>query len=628
MKKLLLLGLMLAALSAGRAGIEWNTPSNVNSGSGYEVRTALNEAGMSYTWLDLYKNNAWVGHAEGWDNPTYLSYGSTDFGNQTINYHASAAMDHWYVGLLYDSSDFAVTVTVPNSPPTIAWVVNPNQAPVGETFNIQARANDADGNLASISVFRDGVPFALDGANGSEGYSNLNGYAAISTGTVTFTAYAQDQNGLYSETIPWTVNIYQPNRSPDTPTISSDEVTQINLGQSVHLTGTLHDPDGNLAYHNLFYASPSSGGWPTLLSGTPSNGSNSTISTYFTPTELGTWQFNTNGHDGQSWGPGATLSINVVDGTPPSTPTGLTSSGVGGSGFTLSWNAATDNVGVSVYEVFRNGASLGTTGSTSMILSGLTQGTAYSMTVRAKDAAGNVSTSSATLVVNTADTQAPSTPAGLAAGNVAATSFTLSWSASSDNLAVTAYEVRRGTTSLGTTGNLSLAITGLTQGTAYSLTVRARDAADNWSGWSNPLVVTTADTQAPSVPVGLAASNIGTTNFTLSWSAATDNLGVTGYEVMRGTTSLGTTTALSLSVGGLAPSTTYAMTVRARDAADNRSAWSTALNVTTSPPGSTTDTDCDGIPDVIEQQLGTDPTVGPQADINNQSALKIHRPNP
>lgn len=628
MKKLLLLGLMLAGVSAARAGIEWNTPGNVNSGEGYEVRTSLNEAGMSYTWIDLFKNNAWVGHAEGWDNPTYLFYGSTDSGNQTINYHAAASMEHWSLGLLSDSSDFAVTVSVPNSPPTIAWAVNPGNAPVGEMFNIQARANDADGNLASISVFRDGVPFALDGANGSESYSNLNGYAAGSTGTVNFTAYAQDQNGLYSETIYWTVNIYQPNRSPDNPTISSDGVIQINLGQSVHLTGTLHDPDGNLAYHNLYYASPSSGGWPALLSGTPSSGSNSTISTDFTPTELGTWQFHTNGHDGQNWGPGATLSVNVVDGTPPSTPAGLGSSSVSGTGFTLSWNASSDNVGVSLYEVFRGGTSLGGTGSTSLVLSGLTQGTAYSMTVRAKDAAGNWSPLSAALPVTTTDTQAPSTPAGLAAGSVTATGFTLSWTASSDNLGVTAYEVMKGATSLGTTGSLSLAVTGLTQGTAYSLTVRARDAAGNWSAWSTALVVTTSDTQAPSIPSGLSAGSIATTSFTLSWSASTDNLGVTGYEVRKDSTLLPPTAGLSMSVGSLAPSTTYAMTVRARDAAGNWSAWSTALNVTTSPPNSTTDTDGDGVPDAIEQQLGTNPTAAKQADTANQSALKIHRPNP
>lgn len=99
---------------------------------------------------------------------------------------------------------------------------------------------------------------------------------------------------------------------------------------------------------------------------------------------------------------------------------------------------------------------------------------------------------------------------------------------------------------------------------------------------------TGTDTEAPSVPTGLSSSSITTTSFTLSWSASTDNVGVTGYEVFRGTTSIGTTTSTSISVSGLTAGTTYAMKVRARDAAGNWSAQSSALNVTTSttPPPS------------------------------------------
>lgn len=627
MKKLLWLSWVFLSPLISRAGLWWDAASTVNSGETYSV--SVDAGSAQYTWAYLYKNGALVGTAQSENYGTaHVECQTTDYGSQTVHFSAYANYEDWG-STSSESSGVDVNVVIPNVAPTIAWVVNPEYAAVGESFNIQARANDSNGNLASVSVFRDGVPFALNGGgNGSESYSDLNGYTGNTPGTVTFFAYAQDQNGLYSEGIYWTVSIYQPNRSPDTPTISSDGVIQINLGQSIHLTGTLHDPDGNLVYHNLFYASPSAGGWPALLSGQPSGGSYSAISTSFTPTELGTWQFHTNGHDGQSWGPGATLSVTVVDGTPPSTPSGLSSSGVSGTGLTLSWMASTDNVGVSVYEVFRNGVSVGTTGGTSMALSGLTQGTAYSMTVRAKDAAGNWSPLSASLPITTADTQPPATPPGLVAGSLTATSFTLSWNASSDNLGVTAYEVMKGPASLGTTGSLSMAITGLTQGTAYSMTVRARDAAGNWSGWSNALVVVTSDTQAPSIPAGLSAGSIGTANFTLSWNASTDNLAVTAYEVRQGGTSLGTTAALSMNVSALAPNTTFAMTVRARDAAGNWSAWSAALNVTTSPPNSTTDTDRDGVPDVIEQQLGTNPNVGPQADTANQSALKIHRPNP
>ncbi|MDO8542157.1 MAG: DUF1349 domain-containing protein [Opitutaceae bacterium] len=93
--------------------------------------------------------------------------------------------------------------------------------------------------------------------------------------------------------------------------------------------------------------------------------------------------------------------------------------------------------------------------------------------------------------------------------------------------------------------------------------------------------VTGGDTTAPSVPTGLAASSITETSFTLSWTASTDDVGVTGYEVFKDGVSVGTPSGTTFNVTGLTGGITYAMTVRARDAVPNWSAQSTALNVTT-----------------------------------------------
>ncbi len=92
---------------------------------------------------------------------------------------------------------------------------------------------------------------------------------------------------------------------------------------------------------------------------------------------------------------------------------------------------------------------------------------------------------------------------------------------------------------------------------------------------------TVADNQAPSVPNNVTASNVGSTSLTLSWNASTDNVGVTGYDVFRGTTLVGTSTTTSFNVTGLSASTAYTFTVRAKDAANNESAASSAVNVTT-----------------------------------------------
>ncbi|WAC01140.1 M4 family metallopeptidase [Lacinutrix neustonica] len=92
---------------------------------------------------------------------------------------------------------------------------------------------------------------------------------------------------------------------------------------------------------------------------------------------------------------------------------------------------------------------------------------------------------------------------------------------------------------------------------------------------------TTADTQAPSAPTSLTASGITQTTTNLSWTASTDNVGVTGYEVFQGSNSLGTVTATSSNITGLTANTTYSFTVKAKDAAGNVSASSNAVSVTT-----------------------------------------------
>ena len=94
-----------------------------------------------------------------------------------------------------------------------------------------------------------------------------------------------------------------------------------------------------------------------------------------------------------------------------------------------------------------------------------------------------------------ADTQAPTAPTSLAASSVTQTTLTLNWSASTDNVAVTEYDVYRGSTKLGSTANTSTNITGLTAATAYTFSVRAKDAAGNVSSASNTVNVTTLANQ-------------------------------------------------------------------------------------------------------------------------------------
>ncbi|MFE5915469.1 fibronectin type III domain-containing protein, partial [Streptomyces wedmorensis] len=93
------------------------------------------------------------------------------------------------------------------------------------------------------------------------------------------------------------------------------------------------------------------------------------------------------------------------------------------------------------------------------------------------------------------------------------------------------------------------------------------------------------DTQAPSVPTGLYSTGKSSSSVSLAWSASTDNVGVTGYDVYRGSTKVSTVTGTSATVSGLSASTTYSFTVRARDAAGNVSGSSAGVSVTTNAGG-------------------------------------------
>src|SRR5437879_7036730 len=123
---------------------------------------------------------------------------------------------------------------------------------------------------------------------------------------------------------------------------------------------------------------------------------------------------------------------------------------------------------------------------------------------------------------------------------------------------------------------------------SHTLTAVATDLlGGTWT--SDPVAVTVFnDTTPPSVPTGLTASAVSSSQINLSWTASSDNVGVSGYRVYRGGTQIATTSATSFANTGLAPSTTYTYTVAAYDAAGNLSAQSSSASATTPAPPDTT----------------------------------------
>ena len=194
----------------------------------------------------------------------------------------------------------------------------------------------------------------------------------------------------------------------------------------------------------------------------------------------------------------------------PSVPADPRVSNLTCNAVTFAWNAASDDTGVTAYDVYHDGQLIKTV-SGSTLSTGLTvvPGAAWGLYVNARDAAGNVSQASATVPITPpqcqVDTQKPTPPTGLSA-TPSGTTMSLRWTAATDNVAVRAYDVFRGGVQVGTvngTASTTPATTfidsGLAPTTTYSYTVTARDAAGNASAPSTAASATTGASCADAV---------------------------------------------------------------------------------------------------------------------------------
>jgi chitodextrinase len=325
----------------------------------------------------------------------------------------------------------------------------------------------------------------------------------------------------------------------------------------------------------------------------------------------------------------------------PQAPTGLQMTSRSQTAVSLDWDPAFDNVKVAGYVVLRNGRQVGTSFEPGFTDTGLTPQTVYSYTVTAFDAAGNVSAPSAALPVTTLkapDITAPSVPAGLHSTGRSVTSVVLAWTASHDDVGVAGYDVVRDGTVVGSTTRTTFTDTGLAGSSTHTYVVRAFDTSNNASLNSNQISVTTLaapDTAAPSVPTGVSASATGQTTINITWSAAQDNVGVTGYLVYRNGVLLTTTAGTGFGDAGLAPDTTYSYTVRAVDAANNTSGFSAAAVAHTDgpppppPPPSPTDTPTPTTPPppppatVVDLSLSSTPITQPDCTTEVDATVDV-----
>ncbi|TAJ98233.1 MAG: hypothetical protein EPO39_18740 [Candidatus Manganitrophaceae bacterium] len=267
----------------------------------------------------------------------------------------------------------------------------------------------------------------------------------------------------------------------------------------------------------------------------------------------------------------------------PSVPAGLTTAVISYSQINVAWNASTDNVGVTGYRIYRNGAEVAAPRGQIYTDSNLVPDTAYRYRVAAVDAAGNLSAQSVAISVRT-----PPFLSGIDAGRITQTGATITWttpepaSAQVEYGTTTEYGLRSALESAPATAH-SVALSELSASTLYHYRVISRDAAGN-EVLSSDQSFTTADPPdrvAPSVPEGLTATASSSSQVSLTWTVSTDNRGVAGYRVYRNGKPAGTTVSPSYSDTGLTASTSYSYSVSAYDAAGNESAQSAASAVST-----------------------------------------------
>jgi uncharacterized repeat protein (TIGR02543 family) len=432
-----------------------------------------------------------------------------------------------------------------------------------------------------------GTKYTLTASTSGSGTVSLSptggSYASGTSVTVTATPSSGYQFTGWSGDVSGTTNPVTIQISRNTSVVASfSQITYaLSVTKSGSGSGTITASPAGISCGSTCTASYV-GGTVVTLTATPASGST-----------FGGWSGSCSGTSTCSVTMSAARSVGASftagDFTAPSAPSNLTASNVTQTTVTLGWTASTDNFGVVGYDIYSGSTLAGSTSGNGATIQNLLPATGYTFTVRARDAAGNVSGASNTVTVTTSpskDVTAPSAPSNLSWA-VDGMTVMLSWGAATDDVGVVAYDLYFGSFYLGAFSDPSVSMIGFKVGTPYTFTLKARDAAGNVSVASNQITVLLSigqDTTPPSAPTNLAAGTVTSSAVALSWTASSDDVGVVVYQVYAGGSGpLATTTSTRATVGGLMAGTGYTFTVRALDAAGNVSNPSAGLSVTTAP---------------------------------------------
>ena len=225
----------------------------------------------------------------------------------------------------------------------------------------------------------------------------------------------------------------------------------------------------------------------------------------------------------------AAQALRIRDRTPPTAPTNLVVTATTPHSVTLAWGPSTDNSGSFNYLICCADTTVTVSQTvTSHTLTNLDSGATYVLRVYAKDAAGNISSSSNPVTVTLpGDIAAPTKPV-VTVLEVGPTHATLGWSSTDDGPTIW-YTIFMDGRAVTTLNSKSAIFTPLDQSTTYTFTVQARDVDGNFSPFSEPAFVTTAppnpnDHTPPTKPTNVTAESDGG-HLIVRWSPSTDDFG-------------------------------------------------------------------------------------------------------
>lgn len=284
---------------------------------------------------------------------------------------------------------------------------------------------------------------------------------------------------------------------------------------------------------------------------------------------------------------GTIVVVPTPDTTAPDNVTELTTSSLTATSVALTWisSASEDCVG---YDIYRGPTLLATVAGTSYNASGLTQATQYTFTVKAKDAANNIATGTATTLTtsSSSDTTPPIDVTNLTTANITQSGLTLNWTASVSG-DVASYDIYNGSTFLANVTATTYNVNGLSASTAYTFLVKAKDASGNAAAGTSVGATTStpADTTPPTVTPSVAAGTY-TSSQSVSLSA---NETATIYYTTDGSTPTTSSTQYSTAISITATTT---LKFFGKDTAGNSSTMQSVtytINITdTTPPAAPT----------------------------------------